>query len=444
MPAAVLHYPRGEDWDFLRHVGLRWARQLFLVSPQSVLFGLRNPHPRLIPDAEFVRILTRTTIARQLVSRFDEDDDRAFRPWLDRTGGHGLHKFDCSMLDGFRTLPGLHTAGTVTLLSQDSDGSWRALAIRIGALVLEPGDGDAWRLAKLFVLHGAAQHTIFCRHVPWHFPYDTVNAVTKTSVPTDHLLYRLLDRHFRFSLALSNAALHSELSVAHNYQHLAYSAFAFDNEAQFRMAAIGYKGISGNSAYAAYRFPLECPPMAGEFGVFQKLYWEVIQRFVSAAIVEIPADDPVVVSWSAHVARWIPGFPDGVRIQEPGVLAATLTSIIWDVTVGHASDHYSLGLEDLRALPVRMRVPPPTSKDVRGVHPALMTNWRDMARYHLMWEMFIKESTVTRLVDMEYRFDSDPPRRAADRFADELRRLDANLPVHRFIPVDRISASIQF
>jgi hypothetical protein len=86
-------------------------------------------------------------------------------------------------------------APTVSLFSRDASGRLMPLAIRVRDLLLTPEDGEAWELAKYFVLQGAVHELVLVVHPRVHLPMDTVNAISRTALPRTHLLARLLEPH---------------------------------------------------------------------------------------------------------------------------------------------------------------------------------------------------------------------------------------------------------
>ena len=81
------------------------------------------------------------------------------------------------------------------------------MAIYLNDTVFDSRDGEAWELAKHFMMEGASNVVTLMTHPLLHFPYDSINAITKTALPKNHILHKLLIQHCRFTLPLENAVL---------------------------------------------------------------------------------------------------------------------------------------------------------------------------------------------------------------------------------------------
>ena len=107
-------------------------------------------------------------------------------------------------------------ACTTVVLVEDRGGDKTPKAIYVepknsdeDAVVLDPEDGKAWALAKSFVLQGATYKLILSEHALLHFPFDSINAISKTALPKNSILLQLLLPHLDFTLVLDNAVLTS-------------------------------------------------------------------------------------------------------------------------------------------------------------------------------------------------------------------------------------------
>jgi hypothetical protein len=460
----VLHLPWRETVDWYRHIGFRYVRDLFLFGPVAFVRALGFTKLPEITDAAFADALTRGIYSRFL-SPLDADDTKTFGGRYDPSDGATYYKIDFTPIDQVQPYEGMYVSKTITLVRRTSATSteFSVLAIAIGEakLVVGPSDAAAWQLAKYYVLMGCSYGTLFTGHPNVHFPYDTINAITKGSIPVDHLLFKVLIPHLRFSLVLDNAVLQSPGSVISNFRGSIYDPFtatASDGLMSFFVA--GHRGIRGNSAYPAYRYPssrdeLRVPPT--RYGEFLRLYFEPFHALATSVVAEIPEGElGYVEEWSRWIRTWLPTFPElhFRHLDEHGVhasrakLAFALAVTMWDVTVVHSTDHQDFATN----IPVewkcfRLRVPAPVSTNEKPIDRQRLSRKIDLFKSHLAHRMFFAPTNVTKLMDVDYRFDSGTLREAQNRFKEELRAVDASLDaksVPRYLAIGEVAASIQY
>lgn len=461
----VLHLPWQEKVDWQLHIGLRYMRDLFLYGPVAAFRALGFRELPTISDAELNDALVRGLYSRFLAP-LDEVDRQTFSAQIDPSDT-GLHyKMDFSPIASVDPYRGMHVAPTVTLLRRatkdDPEFEVKAIAIGDDRLVLEPTDGDSWELAKYYVLQGCSYATLFTEHPNVHFPFDTINAVTKGSIPTDHLLFRLLIPHFRFSLVLDNAVLQGDASVISNFRATIYDPFTAKADAGLMAFFVaGYKGLEGNSAYPAYRFAasrdqLRLPPT--RYGEFLRRYFEPFLEF-SQTVVAAMTDEELgyCQEWARWIRVWIPTFPEltfhpPASPQEKDLgrdrLAFALAVTLWDVTVVHSTDHENFATD----IPVdwkcfRLREPAPASKTGGVLDRKKLSRKVDLFKSHLAHRMFFAPTTVTRLVEVEYGFETDALREAENDFKEALRTVEAGLAadgIPNYLALDDVAASIQY
>ena len=80
-------------------------------------------------------------------------------------------------------------------------------------------DGEAWRVARYFVLQGAIHRINLIDHTEVHFPPDAINAISKTVLPKDNLVLRLLQPHLWLSMCVNNTVLEGT-AVVDQSQHV--------------------------------------------------------------------------------------------------------------------------------------------------------------------------------------------------------------------------------
>ena len=147
-------------------------------------------------------------------------------------------------------------------------------------------------------------------------------------------------------------------------------------------------------------------------------------------------NDTYVARWANYLSANLYGFPDGVVIFKPGILAKALAIYMWDVTVSHAADHYSFthdvapktsGVKGTTLAAwkfLRLRVPPPkNASDGAAVklvgdvcHPD------NLYRAEMAQELFFKSATIMpNLVDTTYAFTTPQLLLAQEKFHSDLR-----------------------
>jgi hypothetical protein len=448
----VRELPPAEYLEFAAVIAPRLAGKLARRWIEPVARTVLHRWPLSLDDAEILALVFDTVFCRFLTFALDPADEAAFAeplaaaaaaPAAGRRAEQAWFKLDFSAIRGMRLLPGIYAAPVVAL-GVEERGARRLVAMRIGGFLLRPEDQNAWARARYFLLQAAGLHATLVHHTPLHFQYDAIAAVTATVLPEEHLLRRLLRPHFRFSLALNQAALHSPLSILSNHPLLPFATFPFDRASVHRFQAIGWSGIEGNSAYPAHRFSARPRPVHGELGRFLELYYAALHPFVERVVERIPPDDAAVRSWANALHEWLPGFPDATAIAAPGILADVATACVWGPSVVHSTEHFGLAHHiPLGAIPLRLREPPPFSRVAAPLRRERLATREDELRQRMAWEVLIRGGATTRLDELRYGFADPTLREANDELRASLRRLDANLPVRRFAPLSAMAQSIQ-
>ena len=400
----------------------------------------------LVSDERFEHLITHSVYEKFLTSTLSPDDRQAFAGYLGDARAT-YYKSDFTAIAGVRPYRGMYVAPTVTLI-RDKGGRREVVAVKLDTLMIAPGDKDAWDTAKFFVLQGAAYSMLFTEHPNLHFPYDAINAITKSSVPMDHLIFRLLRPHLRFQLQLNKAVLEFESRVITDWRPTLYAPFtANSSDGLLDLFVAGYRGVAGNPGYPPYQFRRRPKPVHGDDGIFLERYYETVLGFTQKIAAEIPPNDEYTSRWAGYIARWIPGFPGPDEIFKAGVLEEVLAGLVWDMSIGHVVDHNAFCFDvtpEEKYLRLRLRIPPPTSLDSGPTDPRHVTRWVDRLKARIAHKVFFEPSNVTRLVDVRYDFDDARLEHAAEEFRVALRRTEAEMPVKCFIKLDEISASIQY
>jgi hypothetical protein len=487
---AVIHVPLRERLQWNLRVGLRYALQALFYTPYAALYGLLHPSPRILDDHEFEERFDNTVFNKMIIPfRADGVVERSvpvlespaaqmavreteqvfiereaqlaaqmaqdYFPEQMREAARGdatCHFIaDFEIFRDLETFPGTYTAATSVLFRRENPTArLEVVSIRINGLTLTPADGDAWALAKLFTMQAATIRLVFSTHALLHFPEDSINAISKNCLPTDHVLFQLLIPHFDLQLVLDNTVQTSLGSPLLNRQIFPWTPHTGPKAGLVRTLRQLYCGVLDNPSYPPYHFKHPRRTAGEKYVNFLEAYYQTILRFVRKVLADIPSDDEHVRKWADHVAAHVPGFPDAdniFKLQDESASVRNLdwavATIIWDVSVGHTTDHYNMGLLDINGNPMRIRVAPPTSKSDRFDRKQLR-KWGDFFRYKLFWRLFLCSTTVYRLDEVRYPFSEPKLREYNDEFLRDLKETAKRVSGDEFIPLREIARSVQF
>ena len=458
--AQVLHIPAPELELWKQKVANMYRCLLLKRWPRGLWYAYRHPHLKELDDARFSYYLGEALYSKFLAP-LDDDDKNIFAAQLKGAGADSrFYKSDFSPIEDIAddTYPGTYATPSVALLRKDGASPARAVAIYLPRpkLLLTPGDKNrrAWNLARYFVLNGAAHRINLIDHAVVHFPSDPINAISKTILPKDHLLLKLLLPHFLLSLPVNYSVLEGGASLINRTTWVIYSPFTAPGAVIRRLLPWGYVGKPGNSAYPPYRFHMKPQYPPSLYGEFLAAYRATIRGFVAEVMrhlmaAPIGSDTVALVGlWADHVAQWVPGFPDGEKIMEGENLIDTVTTIIWNVSVAHAADHETLHNMPTDEIPFRLRVPPPISLDTPAYTPDQLNNRWDIFQAWLTDMLFYEPHNQSWLKDVDYEFAEPKLQRLNERFREELRATENRLRdqgrVTIFAPLDHIATSIQY
>lgn len=206
--AEVLNVPLVESLVWDATVGKRLVESYVGyggLASAAAAWDLGQPIPT---DDEFNRYMLDTAYTRFMKPAKPEDI-----AGLNKSpGAVKWWKYDFSAMKLVQPLEGLYCAPVVCIFAEDAQKKRSCAAIIFRGddpsqnVTVYPSD-QAWNLAKIYALQGAAYHMLFVVHPALHFPMDSVNAITKTAVPHIHLLFQLLYPHTAYQLTLDNAVL---------------------------------------------------------------------------------------------------------------------------------------------------------------------------------------------------------------------------------------------
>ena len=422
-PPEVLNIPTEERlmwWAFIGdRIGLAYAAEKArLYAFEQDKIDLTLPLPT---DAEFVQIMTQTVYARYL---------------RNETGTANWYN-DFSAMELIEPLPGTYCAPVACrFLLQGADYSCVSITFlktstRNEALVVRPSD-KAWNIAKVFACQGAAYHALFVVHPALHFPMDSVNAITKTSVPQIHPLFQALFPHTTYTLTLDNEVLEGKDSIVNNnppesdFDPLTAKAYNLK-----QLFGVGFTGYRGLAAYPPYDYMKPWMDSNTLYGTCLRAYFKPFLAFAQKIASVIPPTDPYVLRWADYCSAHVQGFPNASAIFTNDNLAKVIAIYLWDVTVAHGADHYSFAYDiQLKDKFLRIRRPPPATCNDEGDIQKVgdVADLDDMTRAELANAMFFKVFTVPpNLIDTTYAFKEPALQEAVTAFHANLTAVDLNV-----------------
>lgn len=440
---AVIHIPLKETIDWWIWIGLRYMGTL-LLSPYYFLKGCIFPGLKEVSDEKFKDLLNYSMMSKFLTNKLDDKDKEIFKDYLKEE----LDWFivDLQAVEVVETFDGIFVSASKTLLYKKEDVFYiKCIYIDQTDTIFESSDGDAWELAKYFVLQGGALCATLVVHPLLHFPFDSINAISKSSLPMEHTLFKLLSPHFRFTLPLENAVLNYKTSLLQEKWWMTYAPYPGGPKGLRKLLVEGYKGIKDNLSYPPFSYNLKGPSIEGKYGQYLISYYEVFYKYVEEVLSDIEEGDIWVKRWADYCNQHVNDFPKGDDIFKGDTFIRTVTTYLFTVSVAHATDHYNYGQVDKRQVPLRMRQAPPRKGDKLIDRKKLVTP-ADLMKYYMADTLFFSPTTVTKLIDCRYEFKSEKNIKAAKEFKKSLFEVDKDLKKRKieYMPLSQISSSIQF
>jgi hypothetical protein len=426
MSPGIYAIPKPEWDDWQTYVGdyyLKNSAGFGIKAAEIALHESREndtDYPDLT-DEDFTQLLTEGLYSK-FISPLDPQDAATFEALITQSDKYDYFKSDYTCMRVVKAAhPGEAVAASIALLRRPKNDSgfhyevpgivlqaWNAKdnAFAVSP-VLTPTDGEAWKVARFFVLQGAIHRINLIDHTEVHFPPDTINAITKSVLPKDNLVLRLLQPHMWLSMCVNNTVLEGQRSLINRNTWYPWSPFVAKGDEVRKLLPFGWYGSQyysqvmspgepgkdayfdqPNSAYDRYQWDPTPPVIPSRYGAFLNAYFPPIRKFVRGVVEHMNATDWREIGyWAHHIAIWLPGFPDRPDLLGPNddtpnkeLLADTLAHFIWNASVRHSADHQSLhdmvgGRKDAsgklvappHAVPFVMRVQPPMSRSYKRV-----------------------------------------------------------------------------
>lgn len=447
--AEVVHLPEEELADWNKNVGWMYKRRVFTCWPFGIWYALTHSAYKKYNDDQFRKEITEGLYSK-FMTKLDKGDLKLFKKHLHDLSSTESHyvKADFSCMEPIapNCYEGMWAAPTITLISKQKNKNgefdYKPVAIylyqvkegkRDGNLnnrmtysvkeenIFTPNDGENWHLAKYFVLQGAVHRVNLTEHAILHFPFDCINAISKSILPKHHLLFQLLIPHFRLSLGVNRAVLENPGSLINRDKHRFYSPFCAEGIHIRQLLPDGYIGREDKkNAYPEYNFPTEPKIPDSDFGKYLQAYYDVFAAFVPKVLNQIDDVDEeswlYIGLWADCIEEWMPCFPkssdliDTENENKPkagarDLLHKIITMIMWDLSLAHATDHIAIHEKQPHGNPFRLRVPPP-AKDSQPDK-----NWQkrlvkrmDLLTFWFTDLLFYLPSNVTVLGEVDYSF----------------------------------------
>ena len=429
---GIYQIPKAEWDDWTKFVGDYYLEKAAPFGVKSAEIAVHDALETAseyadITDAEF-NVLVCEGLYSKFLSDLDPRDKETFKDLITDTEQFDYLKSDYSCMRVVKqTHPGEAAAASVALIRRpknDKGFNYEVVAIQLQhwdkdakKFVISPAftnaDGEAWRIARYFLLQGAIQRINLVDHTEVHFPPDAINAITKTVLPKENLVLRLLRPHMWLSMCVNNTVLEGQRSLINRNTWYPWSPFVAAGDEVRKLLPFGWYGSQyysaklspgdaskdayfdePNSSYPAYRYDPVPPQIASRYGEFLNAYFAPVRKFVRGVVDQMTDIDwREVRYWADHISVWMPGFPSGDDLVGAGadgvapnkdLLADTLAHFIWNASVRHSADHQTLHemmdgrrdangkvVEKAKPVPFIMRVAPPMSRDYK-LTPASM------------------------------------------------------------------------
>ncbi len=427
---GIYQIPKAEWDDWNEHVGKYYLEKAAPFGVKSAEIAVHDSRETDLEYAEITDAEFNLVVCEGLYSKFlsdlDPRDRILFKDFITDTDRFNYLKSDYSCMRVVKqTHPGEAAAASVALIRRPKDDpgfNYEVVAIQLQhwdkkarkfeeSPVFTSADGLAWRIARYFLLQGAIQRINLVDHTEVHFPPDAINAITKTVLPKDNLVLRLLQPHMWLSMCVNNTVLEGQRSLINRKTWYPWSPFVAAGDEVRKLLPFGWYGSEyysarlspgdpskdpyfdeSNSSYPAYRYDPVPPQIPSRYGEFLNAYFVPVRKFTRGVVDQMSDIDwREVRFWADHVAVWIPGFPSGTdllgadgKTPNKELLADSLAHFIWNASIRHSADHQTLHemmdgrrgpdgkvVVPARPVPFIMRVAPPLAKDY-ALTPAAM------------------------------------------------------------------------
>ena len=262
------------------------------------------------------------------------------------------------------------------------DQALRPVAIQLGQTpgrdnpVLQPGDGAAWELARVYVNCADANHHEMVSHLGrTHLVIEAFAVCTPRQLAPEHPLYVLLTPHFEGTLAINNSAVNTLIApkgvvdrlLAGTIQSLTQlaidAALSADLSEMPPPIALAKRGLTNSAALP--EFPYRDDAL---------LLWSAIEGWVTEYLslyyvndADL-AGDTELAAWLAELASPAGGGLKGIPTAPPSfdALVSLVATAIFTASVQHAAVNFPQAtiMSFSPAAPLALYTPPPSSRSV--------------------------------------------------------------------------------
>jgi hypothetical protein len=341
---------------------------------------------------------------------------------------HRIFGLDFEILEGIPMFRKVHKDGAVELrfapparclLYLDDTGQLRPIAIQLGRdperdPVFTPHDTEHdWLAAKIYVRCSEGNvHQMIGHALRTHFVMEPFVMVTMRNLPDPHPVYKLLRRHFRYTLAINEGARKSLLAEGGVFDD--FIATGGPDKGHVQLGQEGFRrwtladnkprldlerrGVLDPAVLPYYPYRDDALPL-----------WDAIEEYVRGVLGHFYQADADLVSDAEMQAWWADltsrGLPADklpcAELTRVADLVDILATVVFTVSVRHAAvnylqyEHYGF----VPNAPLCMRQPPPTKKGTVG--PADLVSMIP-TRSQTLWQIAIGRALSSFGEDEEY------------------------------------------
>jgi len=270
------------------------------------------------------------------------------------------------------------------LLYLEDSQRLRPLAIQLGRdpakePVFTPNDSEAdWLAAKIYLRCSEGNtHQMIAHALRTHFVVEPFVMATMRNLPDPHPVYKLMRRHFRYTLAINDGARKGLLDEGGVFDDLI--ATGGPDKGHIKLGQKGYqrwkladnkprldferRGVLDPAILPDYPYRDDALPL-----------WDALEEYVGGVLAPFYKSDADLVNDTELQAWWADLLEHGIpadkmpcaRLERVADLADILTTVLYTGSVHHAAvnylqyEHYAF----VPNAPLCMRQPPPAKKGV--------------------------------------------------------------------------------
>lgn len=440
---GVLHLPFIETFHWWLKVGSRYLRDMFLYFPPAFIRAIKYNGLHELSDDKISEFFFHSCYSKYLCAEISPELKILFKKYINEDKTYYI--VDFSAMELCRPLKGLYCEKSISLFEK-TDKLIKPIAVNLRNYVVDDAHGDLWKLAKFVVMQGASVFINVVEHPKLHFPMDPINAITKTAVPKNHLLFQLIYPHLEITLKLNYQVLNNPISLLAQKSWMDYGPFPATSETLRELLVVGYSGIKENPAYNKYEYPMNGPrKIYSDFGKFHQQYYPAYYNLAKGILSKLDKYDRFVTGWADYINGFMPSFPDGKKIWEDDNLYRAVGVLLWDLTLGHGADHYTYSQIPVCYNPMRLRVTTPKTLDQNfKLDLKNAVTWMDQTKWLIANRLFYKTWNIKDMMKIDYKFNKPELNTIVTSFRQEMKKIEANLETPNYMPVDTIPSSIQY